>query len=181
VAFFCANFRNHISTIFFFYFVSTETIHDKEVNPVRKALLIIAIVILVLTPVAAYAIVAYSPARSDAAFPGYRQELTQQQEADLQASFQQMIDLRKETINKMVADGLLTEEQGQQALAQLDAMAAYHAENGYSFDYGRMCGGFDADDAYQGRGGYYGGGMMRGFGSNDGYFGGGMMRGYDWN
>jgi hypothetical protein len=182
--FFCADSRNHISTIFFFYFVSTETIHDKEVNPVRKALLIIAIVILVLTPVAAYAIVAYSPTRSDAAFPGTRQELTQQQEADLQASFQQMIDLRKETINKMVADGLLTEEQGQQALAQLDAMTAYHAENGYAFGYGRMgggCGGFDADDGYQGRGGYYGGGMMRGFGSTNGYFGGGMMRGYDWN
>ena len=146
----------------------------------KKALLIIAIVILVLTPVAAYAIVAYSPARSDAAFPGYRQELTQQQEADLQASFQQMIDLRRETINKMVSDGLLTEEQGQQALAQLDDMAVFHSENGYAFGFGRMCGGFDADDGYYGRGNYEPG-MMRGFGSNGGYYGGGMMRGYDWN
>ena len=149
----------------------------------RKALLIIAIAVLVLTPVAAYAIVANAPARAEANLPGYRQELTQQQQTDLQESFQKMIDLKKESINKMVADGLLTAEQGQQALTQLDAMAAYHAENGYTSGYGMMggcLGGFDADDGYAGRGGY-GGGMMRGFGSNGGYYGGGMMRGYDWN
>jgi hypothetical protein len=183
VVFFCAFLRNHNSTIILPYFVSTETIHDKEVNLVRKALLIIAIAVLVLTPVAAYAIVANVPARAEASLPGYRQELTQQQQTDLQESFQKMIDLKKESIDKMVADGLLTGEQGQQALAQLDAMAAYHAENGYTFGFGRMgggCGGFDADDSYAGRSGH-GGGMMRGFGSDSGYYGGGMMRGYDWN
>jgi len=130
---------------------------------VRKALLIIAIVILVLTPIAAYAIMAYSPARSNVGYTYSRQELTQQQEADLQESYQQMIDLRKETINKMVQDGLLTEEQGQQALEQLDEMADYHAENGYAFGYGMMGGcriGFDADDDFYGRG---------------------RMRGYNWN
>lgn len=129
----------------------------------RKALLIIAIVILVLTPIAAYAIMAYTPARSNVGYTYSRQELTQQQEADLQESYQQMIDLRKETINKMVQDGLLTEEQGQQALEQLDEMADYHAENGYAFGYGMMGGcriGFDADDDFYGRG---------------------RMRGYNWN
>ncbi len=134
----------------------------------RKTLLIIAIAILVFTPVIAYVIVANSPARVKTVLPEYRQELTQQLQMDLQESFQKMIDLRKESINKMVADGLLSEERGQQALAQLDAMAAYHAENGYAFGYGMMggChGGFDADDAYDDRGSY----------------GPGMMRGYDWN
>lgn len=149
----------------------------------RKTLLIIAIAILVLTPVVAYAIVANSPVRVKAVLPEYRQELTQQQQTDLQESFQKMLDLRKESVNKMVTDGLLTEEQGRQALEQLDAMAAYHAENGYAFGYGMMggCRGeFDADDRYDGRGGY-GPGRMRGFGATDGYYGGGMMRGYDWN
>ena len=149
----------------------------------RKALLIIAIAVLVLTPVAAYAILANSPARAEAGLPVERQKLTQQQQTDLQESFQKMIDLRKESINKLVADGLLTEEQGQQALAQLDARTAYHAESGYAFGFGMMggCrGGFDADGAYDGRGGY-GPGMMRRFGSNNGYYGGGIMRGYDWN
>ncbi|MBA4347992.1 MAG: hypothetical protein C0413_03980 [Clostridiales bacterium] len=183
MAFLRACFRNHISTTFFYYLKSTETIHDKEVNLVRKALLIIAIVILVLTPVAAYAIMTYSPARNDVGLPGYRRELTQQQEADLQESFQQMIDLKKETINKMVQDGLLTEEQGQQALEQLDDMAAYHAENGYAAGFGMMgygCARFDADGDLNGRGSY-GPGMTRGYNSDYGYYGGGMMRGYDWN
>lgn len=156
----------------------------------RKALMIIAIVILVLTPVAAYALATYSPARADVRYSGYQQELTQQQEADLQESYQQMIDLRKETINKMVQDGLLTQEEGQSALAQLDEMAAYHAENGYAFGYGMMgygCAAFDADDGYSARGrfgtrgNYYGPGMMRDYDSDYGYYGPGMMRGYNWN
>lgn len=141
----------------------------------RKALLIIAIVILVLTPIAAYALATYSPARADVRYSGYQQELTPQQEADLQESYQQMIDLRKVTINKMVQDGLLTQEEGQQALAQLDEMAAYHAENGYTFGYGRMgygCAAFDADDSYSTRGR---------FGTRGNYYGPGMMRGYNWN
>lgn len=156
----------------------------------RKALMIIAIVILVLTPVAAYALATYSPARADVRYSGYQQELTQQQEADLQESYQQMIDLRKETINKMVQDGLLTQEEGQSALAQLDEMAAYHAENGYTFGYGMMgygCAAFDADDGYSARGrfgtrgNYYGPGMMYDYDSDYGYYGPGMMRGYNWN
>lgn len=140
----------------------------------RKALLIIAIVILVLTPVAAYTLTTYSPARN-VSFSDYNQELTQQQQTDLEESYQQMIDLRKETITKMVQDGLLTQEEGQAALEQLDEMAAYHAENGYTYGYGMMgygCGGFDADDEYYGRGR---------FGTNDGYYVPGMMRGYNWN
>lgn len=150
----------------------------------RKALLIIAIVVLVLTPIAAYALVVNSPARADirAYYSGSanRQELTQQQQADLQESRQKMIDLRKETINKMVQNGLLTTEQAELALQQLDQMAAYYAENGGAYGYGMMNGCSD--------GNYYGRGMMRGFyeqnyntDSDGNYHGRGMMRGYNWN
>ena len=141
----------------------------------RKALLVIAIVILVLTPIAAYALARYSPVRTNVGFSTNQQELTQQQEADLQESYQQMIDLRKESINKQVQDGLLTQEEGQQALERLDEMAAYHAANGYTFGYGSLgygCGAFDADDHYSGRGR---------FGTRGDYYGPGMMHGYDWN
>lgn len=126
----------------------------------RKALLIVAIVILVLTPVAAYALMTVSPAPGNVCFTSDRQELTQQQQADLQESHQKMIDLRKESIQKMVQDGLLTPEEGQQALEQLDRMADYSAENGSTFGFGRMggcLGGLDAEN------GYYGRGMMRGY------------------
>jgi len=157
----------------------------------RKALLIIAIVVLVLVPIAAYALVVNTPVRADvrAYYNGSanRQELTQQQQADLQESHQKMIDLRKETISKMVQDGLLTAEQAQIELQQLDEMAAYHAENSGVYGYGMMNGCYDLDESAVSDSGYYGRGMMRGFydqnntDSSSNYFGSGMMRGYDWN
>ncbi len=156
----------------------------------RKALLILAIALLVLAPVGAYALIANSPARSVADVAAAQQELTPEQQADLAESYQQMIDLRKESIDKLVADGLLTAEQGQLEKDRLDTMAQYHAENGYAYGYGAMggCYGdfdrYDTDDRYDG---YYGRGMMRGYDWNDtndqydGYYGRGMMRGYSWN
>ena len=158
----------------------------------RKALLIIAIVVLALVPIAAYALVVNTPVRADVRAyyndSSNRQALTQQQQADLQESHQKMIDLRKETINKMVQDGLLTAEQAQIELQQLDEMAAYHAENGSNYGYGMMNGCYDLDDSTDSSSTYYGRGMMRGFYDQDNntdssgnYFGHGMMRGYNWN
>jgi hypothetical protein len=132
----------------------------------RKALLIIAIVVLALVPVAAFALIATTPARTAAAAadkaPAVKQELTEQQRADLEESFQKMIELRKETINTMVQNGLMTEEQGKLALERLDQMAERIAENGYANSYGLMrgCFGGAVADGYYGRGG----GMMRGNG-----------------
>ena len=142
----------------------------------RKALMIIAIAVLVLVPVTAFALYSYSSApvadrtyyRAQAVQP----ELTDEQKADLEASFNDMIALRKEAINQRLADGLLTEEQAQLALERLDEMAAYHTENGYWYGYDGTFGCFDDDDFGYGRG------MMRDFGR------GGMMGGYgyyDWN
>lgn len=158
----------------------------------RKALLIIAIVVLALVPIAAYALVVNTPVRADVRAyyndSSNRQALTQQQQADLQESHQKMIDLRKETINKMVQDGLLTAEQAQIELQQLDEMAAYHAENGSNYGYGMMNGCYDLDDSTDSSSTYYGRGMMRGFydqdnstDSSSNYFGRGMMHGYNWN
>ena len=149
----------------------------------RKALLILAIALLVLAPVGAYVLVANSPARAASGVAATQQELTTQQQADLQESYQKMIDLRKESIDKLVADGLLSAEQGQLEKDRLDAMALYHAENEYTYGYGAMGGCYD-DDALEGYGGR---GMMRGYGWNDsddqsnGYYGRGMMGGYRWN
>ncbi len=142
----------------------------------RKTLMIIAIAVLLLVPVTALALYANSASpvadrtyyRAQAVQP----ELTEEQQADLEASFQDMITLRRESINTMLEDGLLTEEQAQLALERLDEMVAYHAENGYWYGYDGSFGCFGDDDVAYGRG------MMRDFGR------GGMMGSYgyyDWN
>jgi hypothetical protein len=142
----------------------------------RKALMIIAIAVLVLVPVTAVALYTHSSApAADRAYyraEAVRPELTEQQQADLEASFNDMIAVRKESINTMLADGLITEEQAQIALERLDEMVAYHTENGVWYGYDGQFGCFD--DEYFG----YGRGMMRDYGR------GGMMGGYgyyDWN
>lgn len=127
----------------------------------KKALLIVAIVALALVPVGAYALIVHSPARTNAVLQTNRQDLTEQRQADLKDSWQQMIEARKASIEKMVQDGLLSEDQGRLALERLDEMAGDAETYGNSYGHG-MCGlgGYDADDGYYGRG---------------------MMRGYDWN
>jgi hypothetical protein len=132
----------------------------------KKALLIIAAAALLLVPVAVYAAVSYSPVGAGvrgyygAGINGTDSNLTEQQEADLEESFQDMIALRKETIQKQVQDGLLTEQEGQLALERLDEMADYHEEYGYrSAAYGCGWNGY-YDDLDTLRGGY-GRGMMR--------------------
>ena len=140
----------------------------------RKALLIIAVAVLVLVPVAAFAIHAFTPEtrsvraydRTDVA----RTELTEQQQADLEDAYAKMLALRKETINTMQQDGLLTEEEAALALERLDQMAEYHAENGFVYGYGMMNGcygdyGYDLDERYDADDRYYGRGMMGGYGS----------------
>lgn len=62
-----------------------------------------------------------------------------------------MMDLRKESINKMAAYGTITREQGDAAIQQIDAMIKYHQENGFTGGMGR---------------GFGGRGMGRCFGSN---------------
>lgn len=129
----------------------------------RKTLLIIALVVLLLVPIVAFAVTSNTPAtvpqRVSRGYAAQQPDLTDQQEADLLASYQQMLALRKETVTKMVQDGLLTEEQGNAELQRLDELAAYAQENGvparYCMQYSRFA---DDDDSF----GYGGRGMVRG-------------------
>lgn len=94
--------------------------------------------------------------------------LTPEQAKELSALHQQIINLRKQMVDKYVEYGRLTPEQGQQIKANLDARQKFFAENpdrfaGYGpgncpgFGYGRM-GGWG-----NGRGGGPGWGMMGGY------------------
>lgn len=130
----------------------------------KKTWLIILIAVLLLIPIVALAFRAGSLTSANVRdYRGYAvtvPELTDEQEADLEESFEQMIALRKETINTLVQDGLLTEEQGQLRLEQLDAMLEnYDGGKGY-YGYGFSSGCYGTFDT-QYQGGYGRGGMMR--------------------
>lgn len=135
----------------------------------RKLFFVLAVVIIVAIPIAAFA--ATSDSQAAANIRGFcgigvnTSNLTDKQKADLDESFNKMIELRKETINKMVQDGLLTKEQGDLQLKQLEDMVKYHQENGSGYGFGMMGSRMMAGDG-SGRG------MMDGYGGN------GMMRGY---
>lgn len=128
----------------------------------KKALLIILAAVLLLVPVVVYAVGSHTAVgiRSDCLLGADASELTEQQEADLEESFEQMIALRKETVDTMVHDGLLSEEQGQRELERLDEMLAHYSEHDGAYYYG-VAGGcygeFETQDEYE----YgYGRGMM---------------------
>lgn len=130
----------------------------------KKILLVLVAIIVLLVPVGVYAATSDSSvAQNVRGFCGLGADtsnLTEKQKADLDESFDKMIEVRKESINKMVQDGLITKEQGDLALERLNQMVEFHKENGYSNGAGMM-GGF-------GRGS----GMMGGYGSGRGMMGG---------
>lgn len=131
----------------------------------KKTIIILSLILALALPVVAYGLTSDSqPAKDFRSFCGIgvdQSKLTEQQKTDLKDSFYKMIELRKETINKMVANGSITKEQGDLALKGIDDMVKYHNENGTGFGPGMM-----------GAGGR-GAGMMRG----NGMLGGPGMRG----
>lgn len=128
----------------------------------KKVFLILAVVIAVAVPVAAFAATSDSPAavgiRSICGIGINTTNLTDEQKTDLDEFYNKMFELRKETINKMVQNGLLTKEQGDLELERLNDMIKYHNENG---GYGRGMMGSRRMNGY-GRGmkNGYGRGMM---------------------
>lgn len=126
----------------------------------KKTLLIVLAAVLLLAVVAVLAFGFNEPRTTDMrVYRGYAANapsLTQQQESDLEDSFDEMLELRKETILTMVEDGLLSEEQGQLALERLDAMDALHDADDESYYYGGCYGGYGRgmaryyDGLYQG-------------------------------
>ncbi len=132
----------------------------------RKTLLILVAVLILSVPVGSFA-ATFNPT-------GESLVLTEQQKTDLEESYADMIELKKEFINKMVNNGLMTEAQSEIQLERLDAMLEYHNDNsGGMFNW--MMSGYGMMSGYEsGRG--FGYGMMSGYGSGYGY---GMMNGYD--
>lgn len=102
---------------------------------VKKVFLVLTAVMVLSVPVGVYAATSDSDVATNlrglCGIGIDTSNLTAEQKADMDASFNQMMEVKKESINKMVQDGLLTQEQGEQALEKLDDMAEYHEENGY--------------------------------------------------
>ncbi len=69
-------------------------------------------------------------------------KLTDAQKADLVDSYKKMADLQKELINKMVSEGLMTQEQGDASLKKVDEILAGIQQNGSFKGFGMMMGGF---------------------------------------
>lgn len=119
----------------------------------KKLFLVLAVVIALAIPITVFAASSDSPiATNIRSFCGVginASDLTEQQKADLSESFNKMIELRKETINKMVQNGSITKEQGDLELKRIEFMIKYHNENGYGYRPGMM-----------------GSGMMNGYGGN---------------
>lgn len=111
----------------------------------KKLVVLLIVVSVLLIPVGVYAATSDTEVaqgvRNFCGFGVDSTDLTDEQKADLEESFNQMIEVRRESINKMVDNGLLTEEEGAAALERLDDMVEYHQENGYVMGQGMM-GGF---------------------------------------
>jgi hypothetical protein len=74
---------------------------------------------------------------------------TDQQKADLTAFSAKMADLQKEIINKLVADGAMTKDQGDAAVKRIDNMGKNSPEmmgKGRFGGHGRQQGGFEMND-----------------------------------
>lgn len=114
----------------------------------KKVLLILVFVLMISFPVGVLAagadVSVADNMRGFMGISGNSDELTDQQKADLDESFDQMMEIREDSIHKMIENGLLTEEQGNLALERLEEMEEHHEEYGYS--YGMMGG--------SGRGGF---------------------------
>lgn len=132
----------------------------------KKILLILVAVLILSVPVGSFA-ATFNPI-------GQSLILTEQQKLDLEESYTEMIELKKEFINKMVNNGLMTEAQSELQLERLDAMLDYHNNNsGGMFNW--MMSGYGMMSGFGMMSGY---GMMNGYGSGNGY-GYGMMNDYN--
>jgi hypothetical protein len=104
-----------------------------------KKILIVSGLTLALTfPLAAFAATSNTPAAQ--AFRGFcgidTAKLTEKQKTDLNNQWQKMQELKKETVNKMVANGSITKEQGALTIRQLETTIQNHQANGFCGNYG---------------------------------------------
>lgn len=92
---------------------------------------------------------------------GWDQELTDEQRATLQESYESRQEVRKEAINNMVKNGQITQEEADQALERSEQRQQLRLENG--------CGLGDGTGMMNGEGKGFGRGMMNGGGYGNGF------------
>lgn len=104
----------------------------------KKLFIVLSLVLAISVPLTAFAATSDTPvAQTFRSWCGIDfSKLTDQQKTDLDDSFNAMMDLRKESINKMVDNGSITKEQGDAAIKSIDDMIKYRQENGFVGGFG---------------------------------------------
>lgn len=77
-------------------------------------------------------------------------KLTGQQKSDLKSCLAKIGDLQKEAVNKLVADGAMTREQGDEALKRIDEMIANMGTFSFPKGHGMKKGGFEEKGPFGG-------------------------------
>lgn len=108
----------------------------------KKALFILGAAVALLIPVSAYAASVNSDTgiKTWGPFRRETEDLTEQQKEDFEETFDEMMEVRRNSINKMIENGLMTKEQGEEALKDLDDMVEYHEDYGFTSSMGMMNG-----------------------------------------
>jgi pyruvate/2-oxoglutarate dehydrogenase complex dihydrolipoamide acyltransferase (E2) component len=108
----------------------------------KKIVIFCIVIAVLLIPLTAFAATNSSstpansstPSTTDKPQPKFAKidssKLTDAQKKDLEDQHAKMIALQKETINKMVANGTITKEQGDEMLAKMDNMEKIRKEKG---------------------------------------------------
>ena len=100
----------------------------------KKLLIVISLIVALAVPLTAFAATSNAPAAQ--AIRGFcgidTSKMTTQQKTDLNDQFKKQMDLKKETINKMVSNGTITNEQGVAAIKSIDDMIKYRNDNGFT-------------------------------------------------
>jgi hypothetical protein len=137
-------------------------IKRKDVSFMKKLFIITGVIVALTVPLAAWA--ATSNNATAQAFRGYcgidPARLTAQQKADLTNQWQKMRDLKKATVNQMVANGAITKEQGELAVKRIESRMRERQDKGFFGNCGpgngsgggRRSRGHGWDDGPQGRG-----------------------------
>ena len=109
----------------------------------KKLLIVITLVLALAVPLTAFAATSSAPvAQAVRSFCGIdTSKLTTAQKADLTDQFKKQMELKKETINKMVSNGSITKEQGAAYIKNIDDMIKYHNDNGFTGGMGMGRGG----------------------------------------
>lgn len=114
----------------------------------RKFMIVLAVIIALAIPFSVFAATSNTPAaKSVRSFFGIDpSKLTDKQKADISDYNKKMADLQKDFINKMVADGVITKEQGDAAIKQIDDMLNNANKNGMPYIFGMGRKGFGRGD-----------------------------------